>query len=119
MSHQKFDDTPFPIVCPDRNHGADPVVLCEDDSPDLEPEPSDHYETELDRRKANLDDLDRVFCATLSRIIKSGKATPGQMMVAVKYLKDKGCTLPEMARRERGKEHSELLEGIDLPFGNA
>jgi hypothetical protein len=83
-----------------------------------EPEP-DLYETEFERLKDELNDLDRAVSATLLHVIKSGTATPGHLNVARQFLKDKGFTLPEMIKRERSQEHAGLLGDIDMPFGNA
>lgn len=70
----------------------------------------------LEDRRRYMEELDRILCETLFSIVKSGKATPGHLKVACAYLKDKGFTLPEMAKRARMAEDKELLSDIDLPF---
>lgn len=76
-------------------------------------------QNDLEARRRSMEELDRLLCQTLLRIISSGSASLGHLHVARQYLKDKGYTLPEIEKRERFARDKELLDDLDLPFGNA
>lgn len=62
--------------------------------------------------REDIKDLDAILRRTLLDIIKSGEASPGHLNVARAYLKDKGYTLPELAKRKRVNDDSAAFEEI-------
>jgi hypothetical protein len=141
MSKRKYDDEPFNPNCAGCGPKSDPCVcqlefdFMSDPVPELlgspgAPESGSEFdlspastnpesESNLEARRQYMEELDGIVCRTLLSIVRSGKATPGHLNVARQYLKDKGFTLPELAKRERVAEDTELLGDLDLRFGNA
>lgn len=95
--------------------GSSDLLASPEPDSKFDPSPASKIITIEDRRRY-MEELDRTVFETLVSIVKSGEATPGHLKVAVQYLKDKGYTLPEMAKRERIAKDQEFLGDIDLPF---
>lgn len=115
----RYDDEPAVV----KVTGEDRLGTTEDDASDIESSAvartTEDDPSGLEEKRRYMDELDGILCRTLLSIIRSGTASPSHLNVARQYLKDKGFTLPELAKRERMSGDVELLGDLDLPFGSA
>jgi hypothetical protein len=119
MPNQKFEATPFTVICSN----------CKSDHlPDLQ---SNNQQASVSGAKPPLADatrpsnrqlmqeLDEAVFDTLRKMVNSDKCNAKYLELTLKYLALKGLTGDQaMDKRQREAEDKEQLSELDLPFGN-